>query len=184
MMQRKHCSWPMKAAWIPMMMWKQSMSEWKKATSPCETRSEGSKSPASSGMDSDMVDALARSGFFTNLLKAVETAGLEDVLRSAGPWTLFAPSDEAFSKIPEGALGELIQDKEKLQKVLKHHLVPGFYPASNIGGIRALGTAGGTSLPLDARLGVRVAAAWVIQPDIRVSNGVIHVIDSVLLPSE
>jgi len=116
-----------------------------------------------------------RAGGFSTLLAAVEKAGLTGLLEGDGPFTLFAPTDAAFENLPEGALAELLADKAKLTALLKYHVVPGRATAADILTKRTLETASGQALPT-ANLGV-------IRADIRARNGVIHVVDHVLLPT-
>jgi uncharacterized surface protein with fasciclin (FAS1) repeats len=114
-------------------------------------------------------------GEFATLLTAVEAAGLTGLLEGDGPYTLFAPTDAAFKKLPEGALQELLADKAKLIALLKYHVVPGRVTAVEVLERRELDTASGQSLP--------TAELHVIRADIPARNGVIHVIDNVILPT-
>lgn len=130
----------------------------------------------------DVVDTAIAAGAFETLVKALVSAELDQTLKGDGPFTVFAPVDEAFDRLPEGALAELLEDKEKLAGILTYHVVPGRVPASALESYAALRTVQGEALEVDASMGVRVGSAYVIQPDIETSNGVIHAIDSVLLP--
>ena len=116
-----------------------------------------------------------RAGEFGTLLSAVDTAGLTGLLEGEGPYTLFAPTDAAFEELPEGALQELLSDKSKLIAVLKYHVVPSRVTAVEVLESRELETASGQSLP--------TADISVIRADIRASNGIIHVVDKVILPT-
>lgn len=131
----------------------------------------------------DIVDVAAGAGSFNTLIAAVQAAGLEETLRGEGPFTVFAPTDDAFAAIPEADLNALLADQEKLRAVLTYHVVPGKMMASQVVESRELGTAQGQSLSvMTDDNGVAVDGARVIQADIVASNGVIHVIDKVVLP--
>jgi uncharacterized surface protein with fasciclin (FAS1) repeats len=113
---------------------------------------------------------------------AVQAAGLVEVLKGDGPFTVFAPTDEAFAKLPKGTLESLLKDKDALTKVLTYHVVPGEVRAADVIQLASAKTVQGQSISIDATSGVKVDNANVIQTDIAASNGVIHVIDSVILP--
>ena len=130
----------------------------------------------------DVVDTAAGARSFSTLVEAVKAADLVDTLKSEGPFTVFAPTNDAFARLPEGALDELLQDSEKLASVLTFHVVPGRVDFSALDGVAAVKTVQGQSLDVDTSVGVKVGSAYVVQPDIETSNGVIHAIDSVLLP--
>jgi uncharacterized surface protein with fasciclin (FAS1) repeats len=130
----------------------------------------------------DIVDTAVSAGQFKTLVKAVQEAGLVDTLKGEGPFTVFAPTDEAFAKLPAGTLDALLQDKEKLAAVLTYHVVPGKVTAAQVrpGMVK---TVQGQSLTVKTnRGGVMVDNARVVKTDIVASNGVIHVIDTVVLP--
>jgi uncharacterized surface protein with fasciclin (FAS1) repeats len=130
----------------------------------------------------DIVDTAVSAGQFKTLVKAVQEAGLVDTLKGEGPFTVFAPTDEAFAKLPAGTLDALLQDKEKLATVLTYHVVPGKVTAAQVrpGMVK---TVQGQSLTVKTnRGGVMVDTARVVKTDIVASNGVIHVIDTVVLP--
>lgn len=133
----------------------------------------------------DIVDTAVSAGSFTTLVAAVEAAGLVDTLKGDGPFTVFAPTDEAFAALPEGTVEKLLLpgNKEQLVEILTYHVLPGNVMAADIAGksLQAA-TVNGASLDIDATDGVRVDQANVVSADIAASNGVIHVIDSVLLP--
>ena len=152
----------------------------------CWTPAEGGtkcKQPSPKGRTAnDIVDTAVGAGSFETLVTAVKAAGLVDTLKSEGPFTVFAPTDDAFAKLPEGALDELLADKEKLTSVLTYHVAPGRVGSSALGGVAAVKTVQGQTLDVDTSVGVKVGSAYVVQPDIETSNGVIHAIDSVLLP--
>jgi uncharacterized surface protein with fasciclin (FAS1) repeats len=130
----------------------------------------------------DIVDTAVSAGSFNTLVTALKEAGLVDTLKGKGPFTVFAPTDEAFSKIPQDQLNALLADKEALTKVLTYHVVPGKVMAEDVINLTSARTVQGQSLSIDAGSGVRVDNARVLKTDIETSNGVIHVIDSVMLP--
>ncbi len=132
--------------------------------------------------DKDIVDTAVAAGDFTTLVKAVQAAGLVDTLKGAGPFTVFAPTDEAFAKLPPGALDALIANPAKLKEVLLYHVVPGKVMAANVKpGVDK--TAEGAAVKITVKDGkVFVNKAQVVKTDIVCSNGVIHVIDAVLMP--
>jgi uncharacterized surface protein with fasciclin (FAS1) repeats len=131
----------------------------------------------------DIVDTAVSAGQFNTLVQAVKAAGLVDTLKGEGPFTVFAPTDAAFAKLPAGTVEALLQDKEKLARILTYHVVPGKVTASQVkpGAVK---TVQGQSLRVRSEGGaVMVDNARVIQPDVMASNGVIHVIDTVVLPN-
>lgn len=130
----------------------------------------------------DLVDVASEAGSFKTLLKAAEAAGLVSTLKGEGPLTVFAPTDEAFAKLPPGTIEGLLEDREKLSAILKYHVVPGKITAQKVTEQKSLKTAQGKELAVDLTGGVKVGKARVVKTDIEASNGVIHVIDSVLLP--
>lgn len=131
----------------------------------------------------DIVDTAAAAGSFTTLVTAVKAAGLVKTLKSKGPFTVFAPNDAAFAKLPPGTVDSLLKNKAKLAAILKYHVVPGRVLAADVSGKSLnVATAEGQNLSVNGTMGVMVNNAHVIQPDIQASNGVIHVIDTVLLP--
>jgi len=130
----------------------------------------------------DIVDTAVSAGQFKTLVKAVQEAGLVDILKSKGPFTVFAPTDEAFAKLPAGTLDALLKDKQKLAAVLTYHVVPGRVMAAQVkpGQVK---TVEGQSLTVTTMNGaVMINNAKVLKTDIVASNGVIHVIDTVVLP--
>lgn len=141
----------------------------------------GSHSRAEKGMD--IVDTAVKAGTFTTLVKAVKAAGLVDTLKGEGPFTVFAPTDEAFASLPAGTLDALLEDKEKLAAVLTYHVVPGRLMASEVVGMSKAKTVQGQSLSIGkSGTKVMVDGAGVVKTDIVASNGIIHVIDKVVLP--
>jgi uncharacterized surface protein with fasciclin (FAS1) repeats len=133
----------------------------------------------------DIVDVAASAGTFNTLVTAAKAAGLVDTLKGKGPLTVFAPTDEAFAKLPKGTVEDLLkpENKAKLAKILTYHVVPGKITAADIKGKKqTVKTAEGSELAVDATDGVKVNEAKVVTADIMASNGVIHVIDSVVMP--
>ena len=134
----------------------------------------------------DIVDTAVGDGNFTTLAAALEAGGLIDTLKSDGPFTVFAPTDEAFAKLPEGTIEMLLrpENKDKLVAILTYHVVPGKIMSSDIAGKSTeVKTVQGDTLAVDATDGVKVDAANVVTADIGASNGVIHVIDTVVMPN-
>ena len=130
----------------------------------------------------DIVDTAVAAGDFKTLATALQAAGLVETLKGQGPFTVFAPTDAAFAKIPKADLDALIQDKAKLTKVLTYHVVAGKVLASDVSKLSQAKTVQGQSVKIDTSSGVKVDGASVVKADILCSNGVIHVIDSVILP--
>lgn len=120
---------------------------------------------------------------FSTLLSAVQAAGLVETLNSAGPYTVFAPTNAAFAKVPQDQLTALLNNREQLRALLLNHVVPGRVTAAQVSGLSSATTAGGGTLTVNASGGtVRINDATVTRADIRASNGIIHVIDTVLTP--
>jgi uncharacterized surface protein with fasciclin (FAS1) repeats len=130
----------------------------------------------------DIVDTAVAAGSFKTLAKALTAAGLVETLKGTGPFTVFAPTDEAFAKLPAGTLEALLKDKAKLTAILTYHVVPGKVMAADVAKLHAASTVQGQSITIDTAHGVKVDNANVVKTDIVCSNGVIHVIDSVILP--
>jgi uncharacterized surface protein with fasciclin (FAS1) repeats len=137
---------------------------------------------ASEPQAKDIVDTAVAAGSFKTLAKALDAAGLIPTLKGAGPFTVFAPTDEAFAKLPAGTLDALLKDKAKLTAVLTYHVVPGKVMAADVVKLKEAKTVQGQSIKIDTASGVKVDGANVVKTDIACSNGVIHVIDSVILP--
>jgi uncharacterized surface protein with fasciclin (FAS1) repeats len=129
----------------------------------------------------DIVDTAVSAGSFKTLVAAVQAAGLVDTLKGPGPFTVFAPSDEAFAKIPKAQLDALLQDKAKLTAVLTYHVVPGKVMAKDVKAGKVKTVQGG-EITVGTMGGVTVDNAKVVATDVAASNGVIHVIDSVIMP--
>ncbi|NBC12002.1 MAG: fasciclin domain-containing protein [Gammaproteobacteria bacterium] len=130
----------------------------------------------------DIVDVAVAAGSFKTLAAALQAAELVDTLKGEGPFTVFAPTDEAFAKIPQAQLEALLADKEQLTAVLTYHVVPGKVMAADVVGLDSATTVQGGTLTIDTTDGVKVDGANVVKTDIEASNGVIHVIDTVLMP--
>jgi len=134
----------------------------------------------------DIVETAVAAGQFKTLAAALEAAGLIEALKGNGPFTVFAPTDEAFAKLPAGTVETLLkpENKEKLKAVLLYHVVPGNVTADQVTKLngQSVKTLQGSSIKVKTAHGVRVDNANVIQTDIKASNGVIHVIDTVLMP--
>jgi uncharacterized surface protein with fasciclin (FAS1) repeats len=134
----------------------------------------------------DIVDTAVAAGSFTTLAKALEAAGLIDALKGEGPFTVFAPTDEAFAKLPAGTVASLLkpENREKLKAILLYHVVSGKVTAADVMKLngQSVKTLEGGMLKVSTKHGVRVDNANVSQTDIDASNGVIHVIDTVLMP--
>lgn len=136
----------------------------------------------SAAQAADIVDTAKAAGSFNTLVAAVQAAGLVDTLKGPGPYTVFAPTDEAFARIPKAKLDALLKDKAALTKVLTYHVVPGKVMAANVkpGPVK---TVQGSNLTVSASGGtVSVDKARVVKTDVQADNGVIHVIDSVIMP--
>jgi uncharacterized surface protein with fasciclin (FAS1) repeats len=132
---------------------------------------------------SDIVDTAVAAGSFETLVAAVQAADLVEVLKSDGPFTVFAPTDEAFAKLPAGTIEKLLADKEALTKVLTYHVVPGKVMSSDVANLDSATTVQGQTVSIDTSSGVKINDATVVQADIIASNGVIHVIDTVIIPN-
>ncbi len=140
---------------------------------------------AKADMHGDIVEVAASDGRFTTLVAAIEAAGLVETLQGEGPFTVFAPTDEAFAALPEGTVEDLLkpENRDTLVAVLTYHVVPGKVMSSDIAGQEMeVATVQGSTVEIDAIDGVMVDSAHVIVPDVNASNGVIHVIDAVIMP--
>lgn len=134
---------------------------------------------------SDIVDTAAAAGSFTTLLAAAEAAGLVDALKGEGPLTVFAPTDEAFAKLPEGTVASLLlpENKDQLAGILKLHVIAGKVKSKDLAGQQIEAETLNGTVSIDGTDGVTVNGAKVISADVKASNGIIHVIDTVLLPA-
>lgn len=130
----------------------------------------------------NIVQTAVAAGSFRTLVKAVQAAGLAETLSGKGPFTVFAPTDEAFSKLPSGTVEGLLKDIPKLKSVLTYHVVPGRMMAADVVKQSSLKTVQGQSISVDAKGGAKVDGANILKADMATDNGVIHVIDKVILP--
>ena len=132
----------------------------------------------------NIVDTAANNGSFNTLVAAIQAAGLVDTLKGPGPFTVFAPTDEAFNKLPAGTVDALLQDIPKLTKILTYHVVSGKVLAADVVKLKSATTVEGSDVKIDASNGgVKVNNATVATADVAADNGVIHIIDTVLLPA-
>ena len=129
----------------------------------------------------DIVDIAVSAGSFQTLVTAVQAAGLVDVLKSPGPFTVFAPTDEAFAQLPAGTIQTLVQNIPQLTRILTFHVVPGKLMQSDLAQLGVVTSVEGSTIPIDCSDGFEVKNATVVAPDIEADNGVIHVIDRVIL---
>lgn len=138
--------------------------------------------PTQKSDDNTIVAVAERAGSFTTLIAALQAAGLDEVLKGDGPFTVFAPTDEAFAKLPAGTVEALLKDVPKLKQILLYHVAAGRVMAADVVKLHQVKTVQGQSLDIKAKDGVRIGKAVVVKADVAASNGVIHVIDTVLLP--
>ena len=137
--------------------------------------------------DKDIVDTAVGAGSFTTLVTAVQAAGLEETLRGEGPYTVFAPTDEAFAALPDGTVEMLLlpENKEKLVAILTYHVVAGKVTAEDVIKLKEAKSVNGKGIPITVNDSeVKVNKATVVKTDIMASNGVIHVIDAVIIPED
>jgi uncharacterized surface protein with fasciclin (FAS1) repeats len=147
----------------------------------------GAANMGAAAADKDIVDTAVAAGSFKTLAKALQAADLVQTLKGSGPFTVFAPTDEAFAKLPAGTLETLLkpENKPKLQRILKAHVVAGKVMAADVVKVSSAKAVSGDTLRIAARDGgVTVDGAKVVKTDIAASNGVIHVIDSVIVPKD
>jgi uncharacterized surface protein with fasciclin (FAS1) repeats len=140
---------------------------------------------STSAFAADIVDTAAGAGQFNTLVAAVKAAGLVDTLKGAGPFTVFAPTDEAFAKLPAGTVDDLLkpENKDKLTAILTYHVVTGKVMAADVAGKETMAkSVQGGEIKVNGMDGVMVDGAKVVQADIAADNGVIHVIDTVIMP--
>lgn len=130
----------------------------------------------------DIVDTAINAGTFSTLVTAITTAGLDTALKGSGPFTVFAPTDEAFSKLPSGKVESLLEDILSLRKVLEYHIISGKIQAAEVAKLNLVTTTEGSTLKIDTANGVTINDATVIISDVEADNGIIHVIDTVLIP--
>lgn len=131
----------------------------------------------------DIVETAINAGSFNTLVAAVKAAGLVETLKGAGPFTVFAPSDEAFAKLPEGTVDGLLKDIPKLKQILTYHVVSGKVMAADVVKLKSAKTVEGSEVKIDAANGVKINNSKVTTADVIADNGVIHIIDTVLMPA-
>lgn len=134
-------------------------------------------------MKKDIVDTAVAAGSFNTLATALTEAGLVETLKGEGPFTVFAPTDEAFAKIPADQLKAILADKELLTSILTYHVVAGKVTAADVMKLDSATTVQGTDVAVSTTDGVMINASKVVTADIMTSNGIIHVIDTVLIPA-
>ena len=135
------------------------------------------------GVSMDIVDTAVQAGSFNTLVAAVKAAGLVETLKGTGPFTVFAPTDEAFAKLPSGTVEALLKDVPKLKKILTYHVVAGKVMAADVIKLKSAKTVEGSDVKIDASNGVKIDQSTVTTPDVAADNGVIHIIDTVLMPA-
>ncbi|MBR8830082.1 MAG: Immunogenic protein MPT70 [Chroococcopsis gigantea SAG 12.99] len=132
----------------------------------------------------NIIDTAVKAGSFSTLVAAIQAAGLVDTLNGKGPFTVFAPTDEAFKKLPEGTVDGLLKDIPQLKKILTYHVVSGKVMAADVMKMKSAKTVEGSDVKIDATNGaVKINDSTVAKADVSADNGVIHVIDSVLMPA-
>jgi uncharacterized surface protein with fasciclin (FAS1) repeats len=130
----------------------------------------------------NLVETAINAGTFKTLIKALREAGLFDILCSEGPYTIFAPTDEAFSKLPAGTIENILKDKEKLTDILTYHVIANRVFSKDVTSLQKADTINGKQLRIKNGHSVKIDNAKIIKSDIKCTNGVIHIIDEVLLP--
>lgn len=144
----------------------------------------GAEAPVPAPEADDIVEVATSAGSFETLVTALKAADLVEVLKGDGPYTVFAPTDEAFAALPEGTLESLLADQEKLTEILTYHVVEGRVPASEVVKLDRAKTVNGADVSIAVKDGtVMVNDAAVVRADIEAENGIIHVIDKVILPA-
>lgn len=149
--------------------------------------SSNASSDMHSDSDKDIVETASAAGSFNTLVAAVQAAGLTETLEGEGPFTVFAPTDEAFAKLPDGTVEMLLkpENKDKLVAILTYHVIPGKVTSAEVAGMTSAKTVKGEEITIKAADGkVMVDDATVIKADVPASNGIIHVIDAVIMPEE
>jgi uncharacterized surface protein with fasciclin (FAS1) repeats len=147
----------------------------------------GASSAHAQTASKDIVDTAVAAGSFKTLAKALQAADLVDTLKGTGPFTVFAPTDEAFAKLPAETLNDLLkpENKSKLRRILTYHVVPGRVSSSEVAKLRSTKAVSGDTIGIDAAAqAVTVDGARVLKTDVQASNGLIHVIDAVMLPDD
>jgi len=132
----------------------------------------------------DIVDTAVKAGSFNTLVAAIKAANLVDTLKGAGPFTVFAPTDEAFAKLPAGTVDALLKDIPKLKKILTYHVISGKVLSADVAKLKSAKTVEGSDVKINASSqSVKVNDATVATADVAADNGVIHIIDTVLIPA-
>lgn len=131
---------------------------------------------------SNIIETVTKAGNFKTLVEAVKTAGLTNTLTGPGPFTVFAPTDEAFAKLPKGTVESLLKDPTQLKKILTYHVVSGKHNSHEIVKVETLKTVEGQNIHIHTKDGVKVNDAHVVKADIASDNGLIHAIDTVIMP--
>jgi len=149
---------------------------------PVDRQATGDTAPAAEAT-ADIVDTAINAGSFNTLVDALNAAGLVETLQGPGPFTVFAPSDDAFAKIPEKIRSAIIADKDALTELLTYHVISGEVSAADVARLNSAETVQGSAITIDTSNGVKVDGASVTTADIRASNGIIHVIDTVMIPN-
>ncbi len=144
----------------------------------------GAQTASAGSHDTMAIYPTAKKAGFKTLTTAIEAVGLEKTLTEGGPFTVFAPTDEAFAKLPEGTLESLLKNKEALKNILLYHVLSGEVMAADVVKLTSAETLNGQKLTIDTKEGVKINNATVTKTDIKTKNGVIHVIDTVLIPAE
>ena len=142
----------------------------------------GDTSPAAQAT-ANIVDTAINAGSFNTLVDALNAAGLVETLQGSGPFTVFAPSDDAFARIPENIRSAIIADKDALTELLTYHVIAGEVSAADVARLNSAETIQGSAITIDTSNGVKVDGANVTTADIRATNGIIHVIDTVMIPN-
>lgn len=146
------------------------------------TSSAAQSQEAPAAAEKSIVATAIDAGQFNTLVAAIKAAGLVDALEGSGPFTVFAPTDEAFAKLPPGTVEALLEDKENLAQILTYHVVSGKVMAADVGALNSAKTLQGQDVAIDTSNGVQIGGANVIATDIVATNGVVHVIDTVMIP--
>ncbi|MCY7323214.1 MAG: fasciclin domain-containing protein [Phormidesmis sp. CAN_BIN36] len=132
----------------------------------------------------DIVGTAVKAGSFNTLVAAVKATGLVEALKGTVPFTVFAPNDEAFAKLPAGKVDGLLKDLPKLKKILTYHVVASKVMVADIVKLKSAKTVAGSEVKTDASKGVKVNSSTVTTPDVAADNGAIHIVDTVLLPAQ
>ena len=144
----------------------------------------GDHAHAAEAATGDIVAVASSAGSFNTLVAAVQAAGLVETLQSDGPFTVFAPTDDAFAKLPAGTVENLLANPDQLKQILLYHVVPGKVTASDVVGLSGATTAQGSDVDISVDgSSVMINDAKVVKTDVMASNGVIHVIDTVIIPA-